>query len=112
MTIQPDLIAKLLDGRATARERAEVLAAADQSRELLTLLADSAAAANEVRVKSLSDVRTKRDSTFIPLALAASAMLAVSFGLYRRERADLPPIPTAIVATPPTLGATSVASHK
>jgi hypothetical protein len=45
--IEPELIARVLEGRATPEERQRVLAAADQSPELLALLADSAAALNE-----------------------------------------------------------------
>ena len=42
--VGPELIAKVLEGRATPEERAHVLARADESPELLAILADAAAA--------------------------------------------------------------------
>ena len=67
MNADAELIAKVLEGRATAEERARVLAEADRSPELLALLADSAAALGV-------------DSDVIPLRprrMSRSAMLGI-----------------------------------
>lgn len=93
-----ELIARVLDGRATPEERARVLAEADQSPELLELLADSAAAmGGEADVVSLSSRRTTRRLTLgIGAALAAAGLF---FLWPRGGESGVPPFPASVTVT-------------
>jgi hypothetical protein len=93
--VDPELIARVLDGRATQAERARVLAAADKSPELLELLADSAAALNEgVDEKAqVIELQPRRFSSRKWIGIAAVLLAAATIPTWWPSSSAIPPIP-------------------
>jgi hypothetical protein len=89
--IDAELIARVLDGRASPEERARVLVEADESPELLTLLADSAAA---MEAKEAQVIPIRRRSTVVGVIVGIAAVLVAALTLPRvfGDRSDAPPI--------------------
>lgn len=79
--VDPELIAKVLEGRATPEERAYVLARADESPELLAILADAAAAMEDTApAKTLVFTgrgRGVRQAALIAIAAVVAFVIAV-----------------------------------
>lgn len=77
--IDAEAIARVLDGRATAEERARLLARADESPELLALLADTAAIMNaeNAGVVDIASRRPRRIARPLWIGIAAAAIVAV-----------------------------------
>ena len=92
--VDPELIARLLDGRATKAERARVLAAADKSPELLELLADSAAALNEGADEKaqVTELEPRRFSSGKWFGIAAALLVAATIPMWWSS-STIPAIP-------------------
>jgi hypothetical protein len=92
-----EAIARVLDGRATAEERARLLAAADESPELLALLADSSAVLSEqtsgAGVTPIDLHRRRRFSRPTWVGIAALIVAAVTIPAVWRGRGDIPALP-------------------
>jgi hypothetical protein len=101
-TIDPEAIARVLDGSATPEERARVLAQADESPELLELLADSAAVMNESvtapGVVPIDSRRTKRLPAWLWSAMAAALVIAIAIPVVWPHHEELGPFPILAIA--------------
>lgn len=91
-TIDAEAIARLLDGRATAEERARLLAEADRSPELLALLADASAALSATESAAVVDIRARRFPRSAWMAIAAVLVAAVTIPMAWPRGGDLPPV--------------------
>lgn len=114
--IDPERLARLLDGHLSDVERAELLRQLENDEEMRGVLADAAAAlgaeaqltGTEVRAAGSSvapaqSTRHHRPRWWVPLAIAASVALVVSVPLLRRT-APPPPLPDGWNGTPwPTM---------
>ncbi|HET9425593.1 MAG TPA: hypothetical protein VFO55_09490 [Gemmatimonadaceae bacterium] len=110
MKVDPESIARVLDGRATAGERARVLAQADDSPELLALLADSAAAMNEAEsatagVVAIDSRRGRRVPRSAWMAIAAVLVIGVAIPAVWSGRDNLGVPPANIEGSPGLLAA-------
>lgn len=105
--MDPELIARVLDGRATQAERARVLAAADKSPELLGLLADSAAALNEGADDKapVIPLRPRRLSRRALMGIAAVLLAAVTIPMWWSSSPTIPAIPLRDGGSAAALGA-------
>jgi hypothetical protein len=105
--IDPELIARVLDGRASQAERTRVLAAADKSPELLELLADSAAALNDgVDDKAqVIALRPRRVSSRTWMGIAAVLVAAATIPMWWSSSSTIPALPLREVGNPAALGA-------
>jgi hypothetical protein len=90
--IDAELIAKVLDGRATAEERARVLAEADKSPELLALLSDSAAAMAADGQAQVIPIRRPRIKMSVVVGIAAVLLAAVTLPRFLDHPYYGPPI--------------------
>ena len=86
--MDPELIARVLEGRATKAERDRVLAAADQEPELLALLADSAAALGEEAV--VLPMQSRRFPRGVWMGIAAALLVAVTIPMWMRDGGEIP----------------------
>jgi hypothetical protein len=93
----PELIARVLDGRATAAERAQLLRQADESPEALAVLADAAAVMVESTTGAgVVDIRAHRRTrvpTWVWMSAAAAVIVAIAVPSIRAGRPDLPGLP-------------------
>ena len=109
--IDAELIAKVLDGRATAEERARVLAEADKSPELLALLSDSAAAMPQEEAKVIPIHRRPVSLRFIAAGIAAVLVAGVVLPRFIDHPNEGPVVVLFDVpATPSAIAAASVSS--
>jgi hypothetical protein len=104
-TFDAEAIARVLDGRATPAERARLLAQADQSPELLALLADSSAAMSAPSSTEVVDIRARRFPRAAWMAIAAVLVAAVSIPIVWSRGGDLPPVFLSATDNPAALAA-------
>lgn len=92
-----EAIARVLDGRATAEERARLLAAADESPELLALLADASAAMNaETPASGVVPIESRRRARIgrpMWMGIAALLVAAVTIPAVWPGSHAIPPLP-------------------
>jgi hypothetical protein len=101
MTIDPNLISRVLEGRATSEERARVLAAADESPELLGILADAAAAMNAAEPAQADVIplaaRRRMIRAAMWSAIAAAVVFAGAIPMLRRSNGGVSPLPLSAI---------------
>lgn len=100
--IDPEAIARVLDGTATPEERARVLAQADESPELLELLADAASVMNESvtapGVVPIDSRRTRRLPAWLWGAMAAALVIGITIPVVWPHHEELGAFPMLAIA--------------